>query len=100
MSQVIANQEVLTLQETADYLRVSPEDAEQLATRGQLPARRIKDEWRFLRSALDEWLRGLDYKQVLLGQAAALKDDNSLDALRGGVYAERGRPEVEDSKEG
>ena len=100
MSQVVANHDVLTLEEAAGYLRVATEAAEQLATRGEIPARRIQDEWRFLRSALDEWLRGLNYKQMLLGQAGALKDDNSLDALRRAVYTERGRPEVESSTEG
>ena len=33
MSQVVANHEVLTLEETASYLRVSSDTAEQLATR-------------------------------------------------------------------
>ncbi|MEO8496170.1 MAG: helix-turn-helix domain-containing protein [Planctomycetota bacterium] len=100
MSQIVANYEVLTLEEAASYLRVAPEAAEQLATHGGIPARRIRNEWRFLRSALDEWLRGPDYKQTLLGQAGALKDDSSLDALRDTIYTERGRPEVENSTEG
>jgi excisionase family DNA binding protein len=100
MSQIVANHEVFTLEEAASYLRVSPEAAEQLAARGAVPARRIQDEWRFLRSALDDWLRGPGYKQILLGQAGALKDDSSLDALRGAIYTERGRPEVENSTEG
>jgi len=99
MSQVVANHEVLTLEETASYLRVSSDTAEQLATRGVIPARRIQDEWRFLRSALDDWLRGSDYKRLLLGQAGVLKDDDSLDVLRAAIYAERGRPEVENLAE-
>lgn len=44
MSQIAANHEVLTLEEAASYLRVSPEAAEQLATHGAIPARRIQDE--------------------------------------------------------
>lgn len=100
MNQIVANHEVFTLEEAASYLRVAPEAAKQLATRGEIPARRIQEEWRFLRSALDDWLRGPDYKQTLLGQAGALKDDSSLDAVRGAIYNERGRPEVEHSTEG
>lgn len=100
MSQVAANHEVLTLEEAAGYLRISYEVAEQLAARGAIPARRIEDDWRFLRCALDDWLRGPDYKQTMLGQAAALKDDESLAELRSAIYAERGRPEVESSTEG
>lgn len=100
MSQVIASHEVLTLEEAATYLRVSSGAAEHLAMRGTIPARRVKDEWRFLKSALDDWLRGPDYKQALLGQAGALRDDDSLGELRSVIYAERGRPEVENSPEG
>ncbi len=100
MGQVATNHEVLTLDEAASYLRVSAEATEQLATRGEIPAHRIEDEWRFLRSALDHWLRGPDYKQTLLRQAGALEDDDSLAELRNAIYAERGRPEVENSAEG
>jgi excisionase family DNA binding protein len=100
MSQILANHEVFTLEEAASYLRVSPEVADQLAARGVVPARRIQEEWRFLRSALDDWLRGPAYKQTLLGQTGALKDDDSLGELRRVVYADRGRPEVENFTEG
>jgi excisionase family DNA binding protein len=48
--------EVLTLEELASLLRV-PEDAiEALAKDGELPGRRIAGEWRFVRSAVLEWL--------------------------------------------
>jgi excisionase family DNA binding protein len=100
MSQVVTNHEVLTLEEAASYLRISYETTEQLAVRGSIPARRIEEEWRFLRGALDDWLRGPDDKQTMLGQAGALRDDNSLSELRKGIYAERGREEAEDSRDG
>jgi excisionase family DNA binding protein len=48
--------EVLTLEELARLLRL-PEDAvEALARDGELPGRRIGCEWRFVRSAVLEWL--------------------------------------------
>ena len=100
MSQVVTNQDVLTLEETADYLRVSVEAAEELAVRGAIPGRRIRGEWRFLRSAIEDWLRRPDYKQALLAQAGSLRDDESLAELRKAIYAARGRPEVDDSAEG
>lgn len=50
-------EEILTLAEAADYLRVSEPKLADLATDGGVPARRIGDEWRFLRKALDDWLR-------------------------------------------
>jgi excisionase family DNA binding protein len=100
MSQVITNYDVLTLEEAAGFLRVSIETAEELATRGAIPGRRVEHEWRFLRSAIENWLRGPDYKQSLLAQAGALRDDESLATIREMIYAERGRSEVDDSPEG
>lgn len=100
MSQVITNVDVLTLEEAAGFLRVSIETAEELAARGAIPGRRVEHDWRFLKSAIEDWLRGPDYKQSLLGQAGALKDDESLATIRDMIYAERGRPEVDDSPEG
>ena len=100
MSQVVSNADVLTLEEAASFLRVSVGTAEDLANRGTIPGRRIRDEWRFLKSALEDWLRRPDHKQTLLNQAGTLRDDESLAELRRAIYAARGRPEVGDSTEG
>ena len=48
--------DVLTIAEAAELLRVDPETVENLARSGELPGRRIGDEWRFSRSALVRWL--------------------------------------------
>jgi excisionase family DNA binding protein len=50
--------EVLDLSEAAELLRLDPRLIEQLAADGQIPSRRIEDEWRFWRQALLEWLKG------------------------------------------
>ena len=100
MSQVITNHDVLTLEEAANFLRISVQTAEELAAHGRIPGRRIRDEWRFLRNALEDWLRRPDYKQALLNQAGTLRDDESLTELRNAIYAARGRPEVDDSTVG
>jgi len=92
---VAATVEVLTLEEAAGYLRLPEEAIEREAAMGHIPARRIEDTWRFLKAALDDWLRGQDSRTVLLQQAGALADDETLDALLADVYARRGRPEVE-----
>ena len=47
---------VLTLDEAATLLRVSPADVEQLAAQGGIPARRIGSTWRFKCEALLAWL--------------------------------------------
>ena len=41
--------DVLTLSEATQLLRVTPEELEQLASRGEVPARRIGSSWRFKR---------------------------------------------------
>ncbi|HWG44548.1 MAG TPA: DNA-binding protein [Gemmataceae bacterium] len=49
--------EILTAGEAAAYLRV-PEDALlKLAGEGAVPAQKIGEEWRFLKRALNDWLR-------------------------------------------
>ncbi|HET9360818.1 MAG TPA: helix-turn-helix domain-containing protein [Vicinamibacterales bacterium] len=49
---------VLTLTEAAHLLRVGEGELEQLAERGEVPARRIGSSWRFSRAALMNWLIG------------------------------------------
>jgi excisionase family DNA binding protein len=100
MSQVIAHHDVLTLEEAAEFLRISARTAEDLADRGILPGRRVNDDWRFLKDAIEDWLRGRDPKQSLLQQAGALSDDESVEEIRNAIYAARGRAEIDDAAEG
>jgi excisionase family DNA binding protein len=48
--------EVLTLPEAAELLQVEPGVVEEAAEAGDLPGRKLSDEWRFSRTALIEWL--------------------------------------------
>lgn len=50
--------EVLTLEQAAELLQVEPAQAEELAAAGELPGRKIGDDWRFSRTALLQWLGG------------------------------------------
>lgn len=95
MSKVMMLPEVLTLEEAANYLRLPAETIEEQASRGYIPGRRIEDTWRFLKAAIDDWLRSQDNRTLLLQQAGALANDETLPELRAMIYAERGRPEVE-----
>jgi excisionase family DNA binding protein len=97
MSQVVTMPDVLTLEEAANYLRLPKDMVERQASRGLIPGRRIEDNWRFLKAALDDWLQSRDSRTSLLQQAGALATDEMLPALRAAIYAERGRPETEDS---
>jgi excisionase family DNA binding protein len=90
--------EVFTLEEVASYLRLPPETVVRQAAQGRLPGRKIEDTWRFLRAAIDDWLRSHNGREILLQQAGALADDESLTELRDAVYAARGRSETEAEK--
>ncbi|CAN2040018.1 DNA-binding protein [Candidatus Magnetomoraceae bacterium gMMP-15] len=90
---------VLTLKEIAGYLKLPEEKIERQVLQGKIPGRRIEDEWRFLRTAVEEWLGTYDTRSVLISQLGALSDDEKLDELRMMIYSERGRSEIEDFSE-
>lgn len=96
MNQTMMMPDVLTLDEVANYLRLPKETVERQARHGQLPGKKIEDTWRFLKAAIDDWLRSHDSRDILLHQAGALADDEMLAQLRATTYAGRGRPEVEE----
>jgi excisionase family DNA binding protein len=50
------SEDVLTLAEVAELLRLPLEAVKACAQEGGLPGRRIGDEWRFVRSAVLDWL--------------------------------------------
>ncbi|PYS28314.1 MAG: DNA-binding protein [Acidobacteria bacterium] len=94
MNEVIKKREVLTLEEVARYLRLPKDTIVRQAAQGTIPGRRIEDTWRFLKAAIDDWLRSYDSRTLLLQQAGALADDESLPTLRKKIYAARKRPEI------
>ena len=94
MSHITDIPEVLTLEEVAAYLRLPQATVARQAAQGALPGRQIDDTWRFLKAAIDDWLRSQDSRTLLLYQAGALADDEMLPAVRDAIYAARKRPEV------
>jgi len=48
--------EILKLEEAAEYLRVPLEKLIELAQHAQVPARSLGDEWRFSKTALTKWV--------------------------------------------
>jgi excisionase family DNA binding protein len=48
-------QEVMTVKELADYLRVHPTTVYRLLRTRQLPGFRVGSEWRFNRAAIEQW---------------------------------------------
>lgn len=86
----LSRKTILNLKELALYLNLNEEKIEKEALQGNMPGRKIDNQWRFLRSAIDDWLKGYDTKSILLNQAGAFSDDQTLPALRALIYKNRG----------
>jgi excisionase family DNA binding protein len=93
--------EVFTLSEAAAYLRVTETDLIRLVDEQALPCRRFGTEWRFLKSAIQEWLKTppkAGTREAVLSTIGSLKDDPYLmDELKE-IYRKRGRPMTEDEE--
>ncbi|MBD2494771.1 helix-turn-helix domain-containing protein [Nostoc sp. FACHB-280] len=83
--------DVLTLEETSAYLRLPIETVLHQAALGNIPGRKIADDWRFLKVAIDDWLHSQSSRDIILQQAGSLADDDSLAELRNTIYQARGR---------
>lgn len=55
---VINNQEneIMTVKEVADYLKVSEKSILRMAQKGEIPVTKVASQWRFMRHIIDEWL--------------------------------------------
>jgi nitrogen PTS system EIIA component len=48
--------EILTIEEVAGYLRLTPQTIYKWAQEKRIPAAKLGKEWRFRRSIIDHWL--------------------------------------------
>ncbi len=48
---------LMTLEEVATYLRVTEKTVYRLLGRGEIPATKVGQQWRFTRASIDEWLQ-------------------------------------------
>lgn len=48
--------EILTLREVAEYLKLTEKTAYRLAAEGKLPGFKVGGSWRFKRTDLDTWI--------------------------------------------
>lgn len=46
----------MTMEEIAEYLKVSKETIYKMAQKGQIPGSKVGNQWRFNRQVVDEWL--------------------------------------------
>ncbi len=49
--------ELMTVGEVADYLRVTKKTIYRLLGRGNIPATKVGNQWRFEKSSIDDWLQ-------------------------------------------
>ena len=49
--------ELMTVREVADYLRVTKKTIYRLLKQGRIPATKVGNQWRFDKTAIDEWLQ-------------------------------------------
>lgn len=50
------DESLMTLQEVAEYLRLSEDVVYQMVRAGEIPGFKIGKQWRFRRSEIDAWL--------------------------------------------
>jgi excisionase family DNA binding protein len=48
--------EIMTLEEVAEYLKLKPQTVYKWAQENQIPGAKLGKEWRFRKSILDEWI--------------------------------------------
>ena len=53
---IMADDDILTLEEVAKYLRVSERTVYDCAQKGEIPAGKIRTAWRFKKSEIDKWV--------------------------------------------
>lgn len=87
--------DVLTLEEAAAYLRVTPEDVVHMIAAESLPARKFGAEWRFYKAGIQDWLSHPP-KKGILRHLGRIKGDPHAEEMLRDIYAQRGRPETEE----
>lgn len=48
--------EIMTIGETAQYLRISQSSLYKLAQEGRIPCQKVGRHWRFRKASIDNWL--------------------------------------------
>jgi excisionase family DNA binding protein len=84
---------VLTLAEAAAYLRVLEQEVLNFIHNQGLPARQVGADWRLLKDAIHDWLRGAPRpKKGIWASLGTFKDDPHLEEIVKEAHRRRGRP--------
>ena len=57
--------EIMTLEETAKYLKIGKSTLYKMAREGKIPAVKIANQWRFRKEDIDKWLQEIRDKAIL-----------------------------------
>ena len=53
---IVANDEIMTVEDVARYLKLKPQTIYKWAQTGKIPAAKFGKEWRFKKSLIDKWI--------------------------------------------
>ncbi len=56
--------EIMTLEETAKYLKIGKSTLYKMAREGKIPAVKIANQWRFRKDEIDKWLQEIRNKEI------------------------------------
>jgi len=56
---------IMTLEETAKYLKIGKSTLYKMAREGKIPAVKIANQWRFRKEDIDKWLQEIRNKELL-----------------------------------
>jgi|Deesub1362A_J573_1020465.scaffolds.fasta_scaffold01498_2 excisionase family DNA binding protein len=71
--------ELMTLEEVANYLRVTKKTIYRLLKRGGVPATKVGRQWRFEKAAIDDWLRQSSVEKA--ASILVIDDDETICSL-------------------
>ena len=54
---MLSDDDILTIAEVANYLRLNPQTVYRLTQQGQLPGFKVGRHWRFSRRHIEEWIK-------------------------------------------
>jgi excisionase family DNA binding protein len=63
----MTNDDILTMAELADYLKIAEKTAYRFASEGKIPGFRIGSAWRFRKGEIDRWIAEQEQKQKQVG---------------------------------
>lgn len=58
------NDDILTIKELSDYLKVSEKTIYRMVSRNEIPAFKMGTTWRFQKLAIEEWIKNQSRKEA------------------------------------